>query len=145
MNIERLKKQIEIITSSEFHNGEYGHPTNIKSFPNEFFESPSLETYLEFLTEFGYGELDSSFYIEESPIKWNEIFPREREHLEGLFIFATDQGENCFAFDSKEQFKVVEIAADSVIAETSFGDFQQFISKKLDELVDIVTWRSENL
>jgi hypothetical protein len=145
MNIEEFKKQIEVIISSVHHDGEYGHTTDINNFPNEFIESYFVESYLEFLTKFGYGELDSSFYVEEQPLKWSEVFPKERDNLEGLFIFATDQGEYCYAFDSKDSYKVVEISADGELSESSLGDFQQFISKKLNELVDIVSWRNENL
>ncbi|WP_421853087.1 hypothetical protein [Marinomonas sp.] len=145
MNIEDLKKQIEFITSSEYHDGEFGHAVDVNSFPKKYREANFLESYLQFLRAFGYGELDSSFYIEEQPLEWNEVFPKERNHLMGMCIFATDQGEYCYAFDSKSNFEVVEIAADGELSESTLGDFRKFIADKLNDLVDIVKWRHENL
>lgn len=145
INMDNYKKQIEIITSSEWYEGNYGHDVDITNIPEKFRNTGFLVGYINFLASFGHGELDASFYVEEAPLEWNEIFPKERSHLDGLFIFATDQGEYCYGFDSNSDFKVVEIAADGEVSESSLGSFDQFITNKLNELVDIVNWRDDNL
>jgi hypothetical protein len=145
MNVEEVKRKIDFITSSEHHDGEYGYTVDVKMFPAKYKNTDLLCNYLEFLSHFGYGELDSSFYIEEQPLEWDKVFPEERSHLEGTYIFATDQGEYCYAFDSKQNYNIVEISADGEVSESTLGNFQEFIAVKLDELVEIVRWRHENL
>lgn len=143
--MDSYRQKIDMITSSKFHEGEYGSEVNIENILSGLKRVSFPEGYLKFLEEFGFGELDASFWIEEQPLYWNEIFPAERAHLEGMYIFATDQGEYCYAFDSNNNNVVVEIAADGVVEELNLGSFVEFINVKLNELVEIVNWRDENL
>ena len=145
MNIEKFKKQINIITSSKYHDGNFGHIVNINLISEFFSENKELADYIHFLEKFGAGELDASFCLDEEPVIWSEIFPKERSHLEGLYIFASDLSEYSFAFDSKNNYKVMEIAADGELSESNLGDFKEFINKQLDDLVEIVQWRDDNL
>ncbi len=140
-----MKDKINIITSSKYHDGNFGHEVDIQSILHFTQGKQNLSSYVNFLTQFGYGELDASFFIEAAPAIWSDIYPKERNHLDGLYIFATNQGEYTFAFDKNNSCKVVEIDASGIISDTNFGFFNDFISDQLDRLIEIVRWREDNL
>lgn len=145
MNIVEITKQISIITASEYYEDGFGDKVDIHNIPEIFQHDLRFEGYLKFLKAFGCGELDACFYLEEEPIECSKVFPKERSHLKNMYIFATDQSEHSFAFDTMNNCNVVEISADGEISEDTLGTFEQFITKQLAKLVDIVKWREDNL
>jgi len=100
----------------------------IKSYPKE---------YKEFLYKYGSGELSSFFWIESSLQNYQAIYGREIPELEGMLVFGSDMGEYVYAFDTKNNWEVVDIDADGEIFER-YGDFKSFINGILDEIIESI-------
>jgi len=100
--------------------------------------------YLKFIQCIGFGELDASFYFDDSPAHYSHTYGRDISNLDGVYTFASDQGEYTFAFDSKNNWQVVDIDSSGNVANVIAPDFSSFIEIKLNDLLEIVDWRDEN-
>lgn len=76
-NKEELKSLIDAVTSSDDYEGNYGyHITDTSATLSNVDEShrqQAPDDYLEFLTEFGFGELDAAFHLDDGPEKYSTI------------------------------------------------------------------------
>ncbi len=91
--------------------------------------------YINFLYEYGFGMLSSLFWIDDKIVDYKNIYGREIKELEGMYIFASDMGEYVYAFDSKNNWEVVDIDASGEVFER-YGDFETFINQILDEAIE---------
>ena len=147
MWLEEIKSQIEKIKQSSFYDGDFGDTIEDESLLFNEIDNKSnivLNDYRDFMKQIGYGELDASFYVEDSPAPYQKVYIREIPELDGMYIFASDQSEYSYAFDSKNNFEVVDIDA-SGKPEKHYGDFKTFIINKVKEINEMVIWRKENL
>ena len=90
------------------------------------------------------GELDSSFYLDDGPTCYINIYGRSIDELDGMYVFASDQSEYTFAFDSKKYWQIVEINSSGKVESIIAASFSEFIDAKLNSLIDIANWREEN-
>ena len=147
MWLEEIKSQIEKIKQSSFYEGDFGDTIEDESLLFNAIDNKSniiLNDYRDFMKQVGYGELDASFYVEDGPVPYQKVYIREIPELDGMYIFASDQSEYSYAFDSKNNFEVVDIDASGKL-EKHYGDFKAFISNKVKEINEMVIWRRENL
>ncbi|MEW7279542.1 hypothetical protein ABW636_13190 [Aquimarina sp. 2201CG1-2-11] len=150
MNLQEIQKNIKIIVSSSLYDGDFGD-TISKSIlsksgiSKDILQNEYLSNYYYFLEKIGYGELDASFYIEDAPIKSFQIYGNDRKHLKHLYIFATNMSEYSYAFDLKNKCKVLDIDSSGDIINSDYGSFDDFIERKIKELVKIVKWREQDL
>lgn len=68
--------------------------------------------YLEFLADFGFGELDAAFYVEDGPVKYSAIAHEQVNECPGMYVFAGSSSGVLSAFDSGNNWVVVEISAE---------------------------------
>ena len=140
MWLKKIKSQIEIIKNSSYYESDFGDTISDESLlfnEMDYKNIYTLNDYRDFMKQIGYGELDASFYIEDGPYPYQKIYGREIPELKGTYIFASDQSEYSYAFDSKNNYEVVDIDASGVL-ENNYGSFKKFITKKIEE---IVIWR----
>ena len=104
----------------------------------------ALNDYRDFMKQIGYGELDASFYIEDGPSPYQKVYGREIPELKGTYIFASDLSEYSYAFNSNDNFQVVDIDASGNL-ENHYGTFKDFIIEKVNEICEMNLWREENL
>ena len=90
--------------------------------------------YLDFLERYGVGELSSFFRIDYQLLTHNEIYGREIKELEGMLIFASDIGDYLYAFDTKNNWEVVDIDTSGEVFER-YGDFETFMNSMLDDII----------
>lgn len=129
--------KIDRIVNHPEYKGDFGGPCEdeklifdkvieiIEFFPKE---------YREFIKKYGSGELAASFFVEMGPIPIREIYGRDDGPLNGMYIFATDQSEYVYAFDSKNNFQVVDIDASGEVFK-NYGTFSDFIEEILDKII----------
>ena len=145
MNFHSLHQKINRIATNQYYEGDFGNPINIGVLSELTNNIKELSYYSDFLKEFGYGELDPSFYIEELPVHSFEIFPNEKKHLKDLYIFATDQSELSYVCDISDFCRVKSVSACGEVSEIETDDFESFIEAKILEILEMVKWRNENL
>ena len=102
---------------------------------NELNEYPKL--YKDFIYKYGSGELSIIFWIDSSLKIHQEIYGRTIKELDGMLVFGSDIGEYTYAFDTKNNWEVVDIDASGEIFER-YGDFETFINKILDEIIESI-------
>lgn len=94
--------------------------------------------YINFLLNIGCGEIEFYLNINSELLPYYDIFDKDDDkHLEGMYFFASDLGEYLFAFDSKNNWQIVEIDSDGEIFQVVAKTFTEFINNKLDELIEI--------
>ena len=91
--------------------------------------------YCEFIKIYSGQELSSIFRLYSFPMNYQAIYGREIPELEGMLVFGSDLGEYVYAFDTKNNWEVVDIDADGNIVER-YGDFKSFINGILDEIIE---------
>ena len=147
MWLDDLKLQIEEIKKSQYYEGDFGGMVTDESilFSEMGNENISyLNDYCDFMRQIGFGELDASFYLEDGPIPYQNVYGREIPELEGKYIFATDQSEYSYVFDAMNNFQVLDVDASGKL-NNQYGDFKEFIIKKVEEIKEMYVWREANL
>ena len=91
--------------------------------------------YLNFLEQYGVGELSSFFRIDYELLDYKEIYGQKIKELEGMLIFASDIGDYLYAFDTKNNWEVVDIDTSGEVFER-YGDFETFMNTILDEIIE---------
>lgn len=145
-NSLEIRKLIEEITSNEHFDGDYGNCiSNVDAILSGVEESDrkSVPTdYLEFLAIFGFGELDAAFYVDEGPEKYSTICGREIKAYEGIYIIGGNFSDTLYAFDSKNNWQIVEISSEIDGQEILASSFSAFILERLKCIKSMVERRA---
>ncbi|PYC36084.1 SMI1/KNR4 family protein [Pseudomonas soli] len=143
-----LRSFIDAIESSDFYEGDYGDcisdVESILKGVDALDRSGVPAEYLRFLAEFGFGELDSAFYVDDGPVKYASISDRNVEGGEGLYVFAGNSSDLLYAFDAKNSWRIVAVSAESDEVEVVSEDFSDFILDKIRYVKELVGWRENN-
>ena len=121
MNINNIEKKLQKIG--------YKNPRII----SENLGCPT--SYCIFVEKYSGQELSSLLQLYSFPVEYNRIFGQNIKELDGMLIFGSDIGEYTYAFDTKNNWEVVDIDASGEIFER-YGDFETFINKILDEIIE---------
>lgn len=147
-NSEEMREIIDSIISAELYEGDYGDCiSNVDAIMSDVDDSDREGLpvdYLNFLAEFGFGELDAAFYMDDSPVKYSSICGREIDGHEGLYVFGGNSSEMLYAFDSKNDWTIVQISSETDDFEVVSADFCSFILGKLKYIQELVNWRAAN-
>jgi len=108
-------------------------PNIAEAIRNDLSKAPSK--YLEFLQVYGAGELSSYFRIESELVLPEKIYGRNIPELNNILIFGSDIGDYLYAFDTENNWEVVELDTSGEIFERH-GNFDKFINKVLDEIIN---------
>ncbi|WP_439448575.1 hypothetical protein [Stenotrophomonas sp. ATs4] len=145
-NKEELKSLIDNVTSSEGYEGNYGHHTADTSATlcnvDDSHRHQVPADYLEFLTEFGFGELDAAFYIDDGPEKYSTICGREIEGYDVIYVFGGNSSDVLYAFDAKNNWQVVEINSELGGFDVLAPNFSDFILEQLKYIKSLVERRA---
>ncbi len=82
--------------------------------------------YLRFLTEVGYGDL-GEMQIHSGPSAAASFYPAGSESLKSVLVFGDDKQGYCFGFDTKDEFRVVEISPNGEVAKDVEPDFSSLM------------------
>ncbi|MGE7961345.1 SMI1/KNR4 family protein [Pseudomonas sp. NPDC089918] len=147
-NAVEMRKLIGAITSAELYEGGYGDCiSNVDAILNGVDDSDRRGVptdYLEFLADFGFGELDAAFYVNDGPVKYSSMSGREVDGYEGVYVFAGNSSDVLYAFDSRDNWSVVEISSEADGFKVLSVDFSSFMLDKLKYVKGLVDWRAEN-
>ncbi|MGE7956731.1 SMI1/KNR4 family protein [Pseudomonas sp. NPDC089530] len=147
-NSVEMRKLIDVIISAELYEGDYGDCiSNVDAILSGVDDSDRKGVpadYLEFLADFGFGELDAAFYVDDGPVKYSSISGREIEGYEGMYVFAGNSSDALYAFDSRNNWSVVEISSEEDGFKVLSTDFSGFILDKLKYVEELVVWRADN-
>ncbi|GID07702.1 SMI1/KNR4 family protein [Pseudomonas sp. 008] len=147
-NSVEIRNLIEAITSAELYEGDYGDCiSNVDAILSDVVDTDRKgvpSDYLEFLADFGFGELDAAFYVEDGPVKYSSISHGEVNGYEGMYVFAGNSSDVLYAFDSKNGWAVVEISSEAGGFEVLSVDFSSFMLDKLKYVKGLVDWRADN-
>lgn len=145
-NKEELKLLIEAVTSSDGYEGNYGYRvTDTRATLSNVDESDRQQApvdYLEFLVEFGFGELDAAFYLDDGPEKYSTICNREIEGYEGIYVFGGNSSDVLYAFDAKNNWQVVEVSSELDGVEVLASNFSDFILEQLKCIKSMIERRA---
>lgn len=144
LDLDKIKGLVKTIKSSEYYDGDFGATLNEDSLILSGVSDKNLifpEDYMLFIKRIGYGELDSTFYMEDGPIKFSTVYGRDQD---GIYIIANDLGEYTYAFDAHKRFLVCEFDSSGQMTK-ELGSFDNFISNILDKIVEMCKWRDKNL
>lgn len=149
LDLANIKRKIKAIKSNKYYEGDFGDVIDgvdliLSNVADERIKDEFPDDYLNFIQLVGFGELDASFYINDGPFYYTETYKREIEGLNGMYLFANDGGEYSFAFDTENNWKIVDIDSSGEVKNIVAPNFSEFIDGKLDELLGIVKWRNEN-
>lgn len=130
-----IRELINHITSAERYEGDYGSCISdrelILSGVEASHRNSVPDDYLEFLEQFGFGDLDSALYIEDGPVKYAAIARCEVEAYRHMYVFAGTGSGVLYAFDAENDWSVVEIDPELAAAQVLFDDFSSFILSQL--------------
>lgn len=149
MNISaEVQKLIESITSAGSYEGDYGDCISNPDAILRDVDTPDKKhvpvDYMEFLANFGFGELDAAFHVEDGLQKYSTIVGRETERYKDAYVFAGSSSGTLYAFDRKNNWSIIEISSESDDVTTLPGDFSAFILTKLRYINELVEWRENN-
>ena len=136
MNLQILKDKIDKISDYEIDKINDNSQESLTKFINFYNQIGVPKSYIEFIENIGLGGVDFIFKMDDLLLKYDEIYPKEYTHLEGMYIFASDMGEYVYAFDSKNNWEVVDIDASGEVFER-YGDFETFINYMLDYIINL--------
>lgn len=146
LNSVEIRRLIDEITSAELFEGDYGDCIfNVGAILSgvEEMDRKSVPTdYLEFLANFGFGELDAAFYVDDGPEKYSTIGGREIEGYEGVYIIGGSSSDVLYAFDAKNNWQVVEVSSELDGFEVLASNFSDFILEKLKYIKSMVERRA---
>jgi hypothetical protein len=100
--------------------------------------------YLELLASFGFGELDAAFYVDAGPATYSSISGGVVDGYKGMYVFAANSSDVLYAFDSNDNWSVVEISSESNGVKLLLADFSSFILDKLESIKGLIDWRADN-
>lgn len=88
--------------------------------------------YVELMRNFGWGAI-GPINIFEYPVAPCVIYPEEvAKCLEGFLIFADDGQGYCFAFETRRDYRVVEIGPRGDVDRSTPADFLQFLKEQVE-------------
>ena len=138
---------ISEIISSALYDGDYGSCISNRELVLggvEVFDRVNVPLdYLEFLEQFGFGELDSALYIEAGPIKYSVVAGCEVDAYRNMYVFAGTGSGVLYAFDAANDWSIVEIDPELNGAEVLSEDFSSFIISQLRAVKGCLDWRAQ--
>ena len=141
-----IRELIKHITSAEQYEGDYGSCISDRDLilsGVEFSHRDSVpDDYLEFLEQFGFGDLDSALYIEDGPVKYAAIAKCEVDAYRHMYVFASSGSGVLYAFDAENDWSIVEIDPELDGAAVLFEDFSSFMLSQLEAVKGYVDWRA---
>ena len=133
---EKMEKILQFIDEEFFGDALKNEEDEILiKYQKELNEAP--KAYGDFLYTYGSGELSAFFWISDDLEAHEKIYGRTIKKLDGMLVFGSDIGEYTYAFDTKNNWEVVDIDASGEIFER-YGDFETFINKMLDEIIESI-------
>lgn len=145
-NLKEARQLISTITSAERYEGDFGHRISgraaILMGVDEVEQNKLPGDYLAFLAELGSGELDAAFYVDPAPAEYSSIVGKEVNEYKGMYVFAGNQSGVLYAFDSNNDWSVVEISSETDGFESVSVSFSEFILGKLRYIKQLVDWRA---
>ncbi|WP_329891272.1 SMI1/KNR4 family protein [Stenotrophomonas sp. SMYL11] len=145
-NKEQLRLLVDAVTSSEDYEGNYGcRATGTDATLSSVDESHRQQVpgdYLEFIAEFGFGELDAAFHLDDGPERYSTICGREVEGYEGIYVFGGNSGDVLYAFDAENNWQVVEVSSESDGVDVLASSFSDFILEQLKYIKSLVERRA---
>lgn len=134
------------IKSADLYEGNYGDRISDVVFllmEVDESERDNVPTdYLEFLGKFGYGELDAAFYLDPGPVKYSSLVGKEIAQYNGVYVFAGNSSDLLYAFDSNNQWSIVEVGSEIDGFEPVSVSFSDFILEKLKYIKAMVDRRA---
>ena len=100
--------------------------------------------YCSFINQYSGQELHDTFLLYSKPTYYYDIFGVDIESLDGVYLFASDNSEYLFGFNSKNNWEIVEIDSSGETLNTVAQTFTEFINQKLDEIIEIETYRKNH-
>ena len=132
---EKMKKLMTQIDDSFFGNSLKSlEPKTSKAIMNDLNGAP--EKYIEFLNQYGVGDLSSFFRIKYELSTPEEIYGSATEEIKDMLIFGSDIGDYLYAFDTKNNWEVVDLDTTGEIFDR-YGDFETFMNTILDEIIEV--------
>ena len=138
---ENIEKKMNIILNQKLSENDFALPE--EEYLNLFFadlqrniELGVPKDYIDFLHKYGIGDLCSFFSIDSELRSSKDVFSHEISDLKFFYFFATDIGEYLYAFDSENNWNIVEVDSSGNITEYLSNSFSKFIEKILDEIID---------
>ena len=149
LNSDDINQKLKLILASEYYEGDFGDTiADIKLILSNVDDKDikkSIPTdYVEFIQKFGFGELDESFYIEDGPAPYEDIYKSQIDKLKGSYVIASDMSEFSYLIDSSNGWRVIQVDSQGGPSGIVYENFSVFIDNKLDEIVSAVKWRIEN-
>lgn len=145
-NKEDLRLLVDAVTSSDGYEGNYGYRATdtgaTLSNVDELHRQQVPGDYLEFIAEFGFGELDAAFYLDDGPEKYSNICGREVEGCEGVYVFGGNSSDVLYAFDAKNNWQVVEVSSELDGIDVLASSFSDFILEQLKYIKSLVERRA---
>jgi len=139
---------IDAIKGSEFYEGDYGDcNSDVDAILRDVDDTDRKGVpidYLEFLADFGFGELDAAFYVEDGPIKYSALAHKQVDEYAQMYVFAGSSSGVLYAFDAGNDWAVVEISAEVGGFKKLSTDFSSFMLDKLTYVKGLVDWRADN-
>ncbi|MBH0059383.1 hypothetical protein I6F65_20800 [Pseudoalteromonas sp. SWXJZ94C] len=148
LNKTKINKSIKNITSNEYYEGDFGDCIDeidllLDNIDESLWEGVP-KSYIEFIAEFGFGDLDSTFYLDDGPVSYITIFKRDIEQYIGMYIFASNSSDILYAFDSLNNWIVVELSSEALDVTKVADSFEQFIVDKLEYIEELAELRLED-
>jgi hypothetical protein len=143
-----INRSINNITSNEYYEGDFGdcveNTDKLLSDVDKCLWDSFPKDYIDFMSQFGFGELDAAFYLDDGPVLYDTIFKREIEQYKGMYVFAGNSSDVLYAFDSLNNWRVVTLDSEVLEATKIADSFEQFILDKLGYLEELVESRLED-
>ncbi|MGY1919821.1 SMI1/KNR4 family protein [Pseudomonas tolaasii] len=147
-NKKALKSLIDAITSSDDYEGNYGYRvTDVSAALCNVDESDRQNApndYMEFLTEFGFGELDAAFHLDDGLEKYSTLCGREIAGFEDMYVFGGNSSDVLYAFDAKKDWQIVEISSELDEVDVLASNFSDFILERLHYMISLIERRAAN-
>jgi len=128
MNMDKVKNKIDKLRG-------YYQYTNPNADEINIFKKLNIPIdYIEFIKKFGIGLiLQDILNLWIKPEDAYSVYGKE--NLKDFLIFGENLSGEMYAFDTKNNWEVVDIDADGNIVER-YGDFETFINTILDEIIE---------
>ncbi|MGC6371152.1 SMI1/KNR4 family protein [Pseudomonas sp. K2I15] len=144
-NTSEIRQLISEITTAVGYEGDFGDRINdVDLILNKVDAASRIgvpEDYLEFLATFGFGELDCAFYVSDGPVRYAAQADGDAGIYAGLYVFAGDSCEGSYAFDTRNNWAIVELDAEIDEVEVVSEDFSSFILNQLAYVKDLIERR----
>ncbi|SBT16759.1 hypothetical protein MGA5115_00843 [Marinomonas gallaica] len=143
-----ISRSINRITSNEYYEGDFGDCVEdidkiLNDVDKSLWESIPKE-YIEFLSQFGFGELDAAFYLDDGPIPYTTIFNREIDLYKGMYVFAGNSSDILYAFDSLNNWRVVTLGSEALEVTKVADSFEEFIVERLGYIEELAESRLDS-